>query len=73
MIAYDSSDFSLTQIATLRDLEVGSTYTVTVRAFNEIGESADSNSLVIYAGVVPSKIDYLEWEASTTTSVTFRW
>ena len=32
-----------------------------------------SDSLTLYAGTVPSKINYLEWESSTPTSIEFRW
>jgi hypothetical protein len=37
-------------------LNVGQTYTATVRAVNSIGESLDSNTLTINSGTVPSKI-----------------
>lgn len=55
-IAYDSASFALTTITTITGLVTGSSYTATVRAVNVIGESEDSNELILHAGMVPSKI-----------------
>ena len=57
----------------VRELTVGKSYKVTVRAVNIIGESLTSSELDLHAGTVPQKIQYLVWEASTTTSITVRY
>lgn len=55
-------------------MTTGHVYTATVKAVNEIGVSGHSSPpLTLYTGYVPSKITYLVWEDSTTTSVEFRW
>lgn len=72
-IVWDSEGQALSNIATLAGLRTGSVYSATVTAINEIGESSASDPLTIYTGIAPSKITYLVWESSTTTSVTFRW
>jgi hypothetical protein len=72
-LVYDTGAQALTNMITLNDLTTGNTYDVTVRAVNEIGESDASNVLEIYAGTVPSKIQYLDWHDSSVNSVTVRW
>ena len=70
---FDTGSSSLTTTAVLRELQVGHSYVITVRAVNELGESDPSNELTIHAGTVPSKIESLVWEHSTSTSITVRW
>jgi hypothetical protein len=53
---FDSSKHAITTMTYITGLNVGQTYTVTVRAVNSIGESLDSNTLTINSGTVPSKI-----------------
>lgn len=72
-LIYNTGSASLTNIATLTGLSVGQTYIVTVTAVNQIGESVASNQLTINAGITPSQITSLTWEASTTISVTVKW
>lgn len=72
-MVYSTSSKSLTNVANVRDLIVGHVYNIFVTAMNELGESSPSNELTVHAGVEPSQIEFLEWETSTTTSVTIRW
>lgn len=69
-LIYNTGSASLTNIVTITGLSVGQTYIVSVKAVNQIGESGASNLLSINAGVAPSQITSLTWEASSTTSVT---
>lgn len=73
VLVYDTLQKALTNIATLQELTTGHSYTVTVHAVNEIGESLSSNELTVYAGIAPTQIQDLDSDASTTTSVTVRW
>lgn len=72
-IAWDSTESSLTNIATLAKLKTGHVYVVSVTAVNVLGESVHSNKLTIYTGEVPSMITDLAWSDSSTTWVEFRW
>jgi hypothetical protein len=72
-LVYDTGRKALTNLITLVGLETGNSYQVTVRQVNEIGESDDSNILTVHAGIVPTKIQSLLWETSTSTSVTVKW
>jgi hypothetical protein len=72
-LVYSSDQSSLANVATVRQLTVGSNYAISVTAVNEIGESVASESLNYSAGIAPSKIEVLSWEASSTTSVTVKW
>jgi len=70
---FDSGTAAISMVYNVKDLEVGKTYGITVRAVNVIGESLDSNELELHAGTVPVKITSLLWETSTSTSITVRW
>lgn len=72
-MVYTTMSKSLTNIANVQNLIVGHVYNIFVTAMNELGESTPSNELTVHAGVQPSQVDFLEWESSTTTSVTIRW
>jgi hypothetical protein len=53
-LIYDTGSGSLTNVFTVNGLTVGQTYSVTVTAVNQIGESSQSNLLTVHAGVAPS-------------------
>jgi fibronectin type 3 domain-containing protein len=72
-MVYNTQQKSLTNTAVVPNLITGHVYTIFVTAINELGESTASNEQIVHAGVEPSQIQYLEWETSTTTSVTVRW
>lgn len=70
---YDSGSAAIAKVYNVKNLAIGKSYTVTVRAVNVVGESVDSNKLELHAGTVPVKITSLLWETSTSTSITIRW
>lgn len=70
---FDSTSKAITNIATLKGLNPGDSYLVTLTSVNVIGESLPSSPLTIYAGTPPSKIEKLVWEESNTTSITVKW
>lgn len=70
---FDTTGKAIVTQATLSGLLVGHMYEVTVTAVNQIGESMPSVALTIHAGTVPAKIQGVELEASTTTSLSLRW
>jgi hypothetical protein len=72
-MVFDSGSAAIAKIYNVKDLQIGKSYTVTVRAVNVIGESVDSNKLELHAGTVPVKITSLLWETSSSTSITIRW
>ena len=69
----DTLASSIANVARLSNLVPGNTYDATVTALNDYGESQASDSLQIHAGMVPSRILFIQRVSSTTTSVTFEW
>lgn len=72
-LVYDTGLKSLTNLVSIAGLNIGHTYTLSVKSVNVIGESEASNLLTVFAGIAPTQIKSLMWESSSTTSVTVKW
>lgn len=72
-LLFDGTTSAIVLQAKITGLITGSTYNLIVRAVNSLGESPDSNILIVVVGLPPSKMQPPTLEASSTSSVTIRW